>query len=218
MSQEDNDSVSKIDAAIAKAQARKDAKNGTAPKTTATGELTKVEGTPAQKPVKVAKPKVSDEEKAAKQAQKDAERAKKKAERDAAREVKRLEKEKNKATPHMSKVDKAAEKLMKLSSEATLAFNELTANFGRDMLSGIADHLIHFNRVKATERALSQKVSVGDQVRIVSGGTRFTGATGIVEKSQRIRCYVTVEGAKKPVYLFTSDVELVKAGAEKKTA
>jgi hypothetical protein len=75
----------------------------------------------------------------------------------------------------------------------------------------LALHIQHFNRVKATERALDQRVVQGTPVRIIGGDPKFMGMTGTVTKAQRIRCYVTVPGAKREVYLFTSDVEVLEA-------
>lgn len=214
-----SDEISAIDKAIQAAQARKAAKAGTsdASEASATPKAPKAPKTPKE-PKEPKRPRLTDEEKAARKAAKDAERATKKAEREAARAAKRAAKEAEKRTPHMSKVEKAASKLPALSEAAQVAFNDIIANFGASTVSAIAAHLQHFNRVKATERALGQTISTGDTVRIVSGDPRFIGQTGEVFKAQRIRCYVTVPGAKKPVYLFTSDVELVSAAPVAKTA
>lgn len=178
----------------------------------------KAKSKPADAPSGTKRPRLTAEEKAARETSREAEKASKKAERDAARATKKAERDASRKPAHMSKVDKAASKLPGLNDEAQELFTNVTANFGREQLAALAAHLNHFNRTKATERALSQKVSVGDQVRIVSGDARFIGMTGEVAKAQRIRCYVTVAGAKKPVYLFTSDVEVVKAAPVAKTA
>lgn len=212
-----SDNISAIDKAIQAAQARKAAKTGSAESSDASASEPKAPKAP-KAPKEPKRPRLTDEEKAARTAARDAERATKKAEREAARAAKRAERDASKRTPHMSKVEKAAAKLPTLSNEAQVAFNDITANFSASMVSAIAAHLGHFNRVKATERALGQTISTGDTVRIVSGDSRFIGQTGTVSKAQRIRCYVEVAGAKKPVYLFTSDVELVQAAAMAKTA
>ncbi len=196
--------VSEIDKAIQAAQARKAAKGNA--------------NTPAaEKPAKPAKaakaPRVTDEEKAAKQAAKDLERAAAKAARQEARAAKQLERQAAQKAPHMSKVEKAAARLPRLDTEAQEALNELTANFPAAVLGALALHLVHFNRAQATERALGQKVAVGDVVRIVSGDARYVGQTGTVTKSQRIRCYCSVEGVKKDVYLFTSDCVVITPAA-----
>ena len=207
MNMADTDNMTAIDKAIAAAKARKAAKAGT-----------KADGATAQptseeapvKGAKKTKAKPTDADKAAAKAAKDAEREAKKAERDAARAAKKAERESARKPAHMSKVEKAASKLPALSDAARLMFNEITANATSTEVATLAAHLVHFNRAKATERALTQKLSVGDAVTIVSGDPRFIGMTGTVSKAQRIRCYVDVPGVSKPVYLFTSDVEVME--------
>jgi len=205
------DQTNAIDKAIAAAQARKAAKEGGP----AVGAPATKEPKPAKEPKTPKEPKEpkrvkpSDEEKAAKQAAKDAERATRKAEREVLRATKKAEKDAARKPAHMSKVEKAAEKLPELNAEAQNALNEITSNFTAAQVSALASHLQYFNRVKATERALTQKLTAGDTVRIVSGDARFIGCEGTVTKSQRIRCYCSVPGAKKDVYLFTSDVEVI---------
>ena len=197
------DQISAIDKAIANAQARKAMKNGT------DTNATQTPGAPGEPK----RPRLSDEEKAARQATKDAERASKKVERDAARDARKAAKNDEKRTPHMSKVEKAASKLPEITEAAQSTVNEITANFSAAVVASIAAHLNHFNRVNATERALNQKVATGDTVRIVSGDARYVGREAVVSKAQRIRCYVDIEGVNKPVYLFTSDVEVVTPAA-----
>ena len=111
----------------------------------------------------------------------------------------------------MKKIASAAGKLPILSDSTQLLFNEATTNLSRDQLTALALHIQHFNRVKATERALDQRVVQGTPVRIIGGDPKFMGMTGTVTKAQRIRCYVTVPGVKREVYLFTSDVEVLEA-------
>jgi transcription antitermination factor NusG len=113
-------------------------------------------------------------------------------------------------TPHMKKIEKAAAALPEMSSSMTLTFNEVTTNFSAEQINALALHLQHFNRVKATERALAQKLDIGQRVRIVGGPTKYVGMMGTVDRAQRIRCFVEIPGFKKPVYLFTSDVEIVE--------
>lgn len=195
--------VSAIDKAL---QAVKNRKNVKAAAGTAEGATAAV-ATP--KAPKEAKPKMSDEDKAAKLALRETERAAKKAERDTARAAKIAERNASRSPAHMKKVQKAAEKLTALGTAAELIFNEATANLPGAELAALATHIQHFNRVKATERALNQNLEVGQSVNIVGGDPRFIGKSGTLAKVQRIRCYVTVEGLNKPVYLFTSDVALV---------
>jgi hypothetical protein len=191
-----------IDKAIAAAKARKAAKAGLAE---GGGETTVA--TKATKEPKAPKaPKVVDAEKLEAKAAKDAERARAKAERDAAREVKRAAKSAEKKPAHLSKVERAASKLPDLGN-ATPYFSELTLNLTGPELAALSLHLQHFNRANATNAAASTKLEAGMNVRIVGGDPRYIGMEGTVAKAQRIRCYVTVEGVNKDVYLFTSDVE-----------
>lgn len=201
--------VSAIDAAINKANKNKERRAA------ASGTATETEtaSTPANK-----RPRLSDAEKLERQAKRETERNARKEERAKARETKRAERDANKVPAHMAKVQKAAAKLPELNSEAQSIFGDITVNFSQHQINAIALHLAHFNRVKATERALSQKLEAGMSVRIVSGDTKFIGLEGTVIKAQRIRAYVAVEGMKKPVYVFTSDVEVISAEAKTGTA
>lgn len=195
--------LTKIDAALRAAEARK------ATKLAAAGGSTNIQArvAGANKPATDKKPALSSDEKQAKTLAREQDRNAKKTVRDAARAEKKATKEANRKPAHMLKVTKAASKLPKLVSQAEETVNDITTNFGRDQITAIALHLQHFNRVKATERSLTQKIEAGMTVKIVGGDPRFIGMTGTVSQSQRIRCYVTVPGAKKPVYLFTSDCE-----------
>jgi len=198
-----------IDAAIAAAQARKNAKDAAA------GKPAKVKGEKvAKEPKEPKRPRLTDEEKTARQAAKDEERAARKVARDELRAAKRSEKEANRKAPHMSKVEKARAKLPALEHAAEVMFQEIVTNASAAQVAALALHLAYFNRVQATQRALTQKLTAGDSVRIVGGDPRFIGMTGTVNKAQRIRCYVDVAEVAKPIYLFTSDVELVSADAE----
>lgn len=145
-----------------------------------------------------------------------------KKQREEQRTLRKAEKEAAKASgraAHMKKVDRAAERLPSLASEQlNNLFNEVTTNFSAAQVAALALHLQHFNRVKATERALSQRIETGSNVRIVGGDPKYIGKTGVVSKAQRIRCYVEVPGVRKPVYLFTSDVELQASEAAPEVA
>lgn len=187
--------TTKIDAALSEAKARRNARKGD-----------DAEKAPSQK--------MTAEERAARDEARAQERAAKKAARDQAREAKRAERDAGRKPAHMLKVEKAASKLPGLGDDAQALFNSATVSLTAEQVVALASHLNHFNRVKATTRALAQKLAEGDQVRIVSGDQRYIGQEGRVVKAQRIRCYVEVPTAKKPVYCFTSDVELVKAAAK----
>lgn len=184
--------LSAIDKALAAAKARKAMKEATQ----ATGDETTMPKTPAAKPMK----KIDD-----------GARAEAKKLRDAEREARRAAKAVAPKGPvHMKKIAKAASKLPTISAEGQRLFDEITTNFSAEQVTSLALHLQHFNRTKATERALGQRVEAGSNVRIVGGDPRFIGKLGTVDRAQRIRCYVNVPGFKRPVYLFTSDVELVE--------
>lgn len=165
-------------------------------------------GSPVAASVANKRPRLSGEEKAARTAQKDLDRAAAKEARVAKRAEKQALRQANKHPAHMSKVAKAYAKLPLLGELATSLFGDITANFTRDQVTALALHLQHFNRVKATERALNQRVSTGASVTVVGGDPRYVGKTGTVTKAQRIRCYVSVDGVSKPIYMFTSDVEV----------
>jgi hypothetical protein len=206
-----SDSMNKIDQAIAAAKARKAMKEGKAPPASDSSPtfVTATEVRPGRKVVAPAS------ETAAKLKAREDERNARKAERDAARALKKAERESALAarTPHMGKVEKAAAKLPALGDVAQGFMNDITANCSAADVAALAAHLQHFNRVSATSRALSQKLEVGMTVRIVSGDARYLGRVGVLDRVQRIRCFVTLEGVNKDVYLFTSDVEPCEAEA-----
>jgi hypothetical protein len=203
---ETSQSIDAIDQAIANAATRKANK---APKAEKAPKPAKAE--------KVAKVKPTDEEKLARTQAQLAERTAKKEARAAAKAEKQAAKSAAKPVAHLAKVVRAGERLGTLDSDTQLIFDEATTNLSAAQVSSLAAHLTHFNRVKATERAGSAKVEAGQSVTITGGDPRYIGQTGTVFKSQRIRCYVTVEGVSKPIYLFTSDCE-VKSPAIAATA
>jgi len=204
--QNDPTSTSEIDKAINAAKARKAARGE---------KVISADGTPkaAKAPRAPRAPKATDEAKLALKAAKAATAAAKRAARQAKKAAAAP-----KATAHMKKVEKAAERLGTLSDAASLIFNEATASLSALELGILAGHLQHFNRVKATSRAAATRPSVGQTVTIVSGDPRYVGRTGTVTKSQRIRMYVQLDGVKKPVYLFTSDAVLANDEATEQSA
>jgi hypothetical protein len=206
--------MSEIDQAIQKAKDRKATKSGMAgAPATATTKAPK-----AEKPEAPKKARVTDEEKAQRLVARDAERAERKTARDAARAEKLAARTANRSPAHMKKVQKAAERLAPLSDAASLIFNEATTNLTAADLTNLALHVQHFNRVKATERALGQKIEAGQTVTVIGGDSRYIGKTGIVAKAQRIRCYVDIAGFSKPAYLFTSDVSVDASAPASATA
>jgi hypothetical protein len=193
--------VSAIDKALNQAKARKAAKDGTeaTPKAPRAAKAAKAPSEPKR-------PRVSDEEKAARKAKKDAELAANRAARAAVRLAKNAEKAANKPAAHLKKVERAAARLSPLSASAQLLFGEATASLTASELANLAIHIGQFNREQSTVRALGIRLTAGQNVTIVGGDPRFVGRTGTVVKSQRIRCYVAVDGVKKALYMFSSDV------------
>lgn len=174
------------------------------------------EATPKTKPTR--EPKVVDlEAMAAKDAERAAAKAKMAAERSerrAAAEAKRAAVKAERAAKqpghgpvHMKKVDKAAARLPALSAEAQAKLTELRAELSNVEMTALALHMQHHVRVAATSAAHGRKFTNGQKVRITGGDPRFIGQVGIIDQARNIRCFVNVEGAKKPVYVFTSDIE-----------
>lgn len=202
--------LSAIDKALAAAKARAAAKaniEGDSPTPKAK----------ADQPAKEPKVKKETAPNAAKQQKKEAveaTRAAAKEKRDAERDARRAAKASDagsKKSAHMKKVEKAGSKLPQLNSAAQEHFNELTTNFSRAQLAAMALHLQHFNRVKATEMAAGRSYKQGQSVRIVGGDPKFIGMQGTIDSARPLRCFVNVPGVRKPVYLFTSDIEPVEA-------
>ena len=196
-----NTKFSAIDKALAAAQARKAAKEGTevalkARPSKPKGEKIKVDDA-AKAAAKSAKEEARRQRQEQLKQQRDARRAAKMAERGEAK------------TPHMKKIEKAAAALPVMSVIAQAFFGDITTNLSAEQVTSLALHLQHFNRVKATERALEQELEAGQQVRIVGGPTKYVGKIGTVDRAQRIRCFVNIPGVRKSVYLFTSDVETI---------
>lgn len=195
-----------LDKRLAAAKARAEARAAGNP-------LPKAVATPkASTSTKSTKVRKTDDEKAQAKAELEAKRAAKKLERDAARAAKKAEKQAaqaHKPPAHMAKVMKAGARLPALSENASEFFANLKANLSAFDLSTLALHLQHYNRVEATMRAATQKVENGSIVRIVGGDPRYVGLVGEVVEARKIRCFVDVEEVNKPIYLFTSDVEVL---------
>jgi transcription antitermination factor NusG len=208
--------LSAIDKALAAAKARKALRDGASGQVAAPAK--------AESPKKAAPSKKDETTAQAKEIArtlKKAELQKQREERKVAREAARAEKAKereasaaSKKPAHMKKIEKAAAALPALRPTVLALYEEITANHSGDQIAALALHLQHFNRVQQTKRALSLEIEAGDEVRIVSGPTKYIGKTGIVDRAQRIRCFVKVHGMSKPVYLFTSDVEPLNAATE----
>jgi len=191
--------ISAIDRALAAAKARRAAKEA-AGAFEPSDDGPKVSTHPAF---------AADQKKEALRLAREADRAKRAEEREQRRAAKPARTPK--ADAHMKKVKSAEGKLPALTEAASVIFNELTVNFGAAQLGALALHIQHYNRARATERAVSTPVSVGSRVRIVGGDPRYIGQVGVLTKAQRIRCFVEVPGRDRPIYLFTSDVEAAPA-------
>jgi hypothetical protein len=201
--------LSAIDKALAAAAARRAARSGEQ-----TGSLRLSEEPTGKKAKAAPAEKPSSDDKAARSVSR---AAKRKAEREE-RKASKVAEAASKKPAHMKKVERAASKLPALNDSAQLLFNEAVGNFSADQLTAIALHLQHFNRVKATERAVGQRVETGARVRIVGGDPKFIGREGVVELARRIRVFVNVPGFSKPAYCFTSDVEVLAAPVSESSA
>lgn len=164
----------------------------------------------AVKVVDLAAQSAKDAERAERKAQLEAQRAERKAASDAKRAAAKAERE-AKAQPrgpaHMKKVDKAAARLPALSAEAQTKLNEIRLSLGLVDMTVLALHMQHHVRVAATSKAHGRKFVNGQSVRFVGGDPRYIGQVGTIDQARNIRCFVNVPGVKKPVYVFTSDIE-----------
>jgi len=200
--------VTEIDRALAKAKGKR------AAKATASAPVTDnpTEKLAADKAaIAAAKEKARLERVAARAAKKAAREAELVVKR-AARAAIRAEKAANKGPrgpAHMSKVEKAAAKLPAMSTAAQESFDLATSSLSRDQLLALSLHLQHHVRAASTVGATKIKLENGQLVTIVSGAPKYVGMQATVLKAQRIRCYCTISGVDKPIYLFTSDVEPV---------
>lgn len=197
----------KIDAMINRAKARVNVREGSADE--AKRKVVVVKGVGGRA-------RLSDAEREARKEKLEAERAERKAARMAKLAESKAAKEALKAThkPHMKKIETAAAKLPALDTQAELILNEAKANLSAGQLVALAAHIELHNRIAATERAMTQKLEIGDRVRVVGGNARYLGMEGVVSEAKRIRCFVDIDGVDRPVYLFTSDVEILEAAGE----
>jgi len=190
-----------LDVALAEARARKAAKeavNGT----TSVGESPS-EALVVSRSGKVGRPALTEKEKTEREARRAAEREERKQAR-AAKKALRV-----KPPAHLTKVQKAADKLAPLSEASQLVYNEAIAALTAPELANLAQHIGQYNRQNATLRALDTQLVEGARVRIIGGDPRYVGQTGIVARVQRIRCFVTLDSSSRDAYCFTSDVEPV---------
>ncbi len=127
---------------------------------------------------------------------------------------------------HLAKVDKVASQLPALSADASAVVAAANNMSTADICTTIAHLQIAVRRrgINAIAQGAArgiQKLEVGGRVRIKSAtNPRFVGQFGTLDKVQRIRCYVKLDGKDYAVkdgrptgdYFFTSDVVAVDAG------
>lgn len=215
--------MSAIDRALAAAKARKAAKEAAGLVEDAPAPKAKKEPKPkAAKEPKVKVAKELDPAKAAAREAKAAERATAKAEklaqleadrtaRRAIREAKAAERSAKAVVPaHMKKVERAKAKLPQLNEEMQKEFSAIVSNFGIHQLEALAMHLqLHTRTEKTVRAAKGGPLPVGATVTIFGGDPRYIGKTGKVVTSQKLRATVAVDGAKKPVYIYTSEAKVM---------
>lgn len=197
-------SISKIDAALAASAARRAAKTSGAAPAQSNGEASPAATETKKRVVKTPEQRLQEAK------EREDNRAANKAKREKERDERRAAKPA--ASPaHMKKVAKAAERLPALSDDAKSFFEEAKTSLNAADLIALAAHLQIHCRASATEASSARKLKEGETVKIVSTDVpqyaKFIGKTGVVEKAQRIRCYVKVPGVDKAVYLHISDVE-----------
>lgn len=203
--------ISAIDAATSKALA--DAKARKAAKTAAQAATPGVGAAAPEKKRTVKTPEQRLEE----AKQREIDRANRKAARIAKREEAKAAKPS--APPaHMKKVEKAAERLPALSTDAKAFFEEAKTALSTNDLIALASHLQLHCRAAATVESSTRTLTVGQQVVItttdVAAYAKFIGKTGTVAVVNRVRCYIAVPGVEKLVYLHISDVTPVQEATE----
>lgn len=111
--------------------------------------------------------------------------------------------------PHLTKVQKVLAELPALEGAVQEAFVNVTAALNSAEMQLLAAHLEQTVNAQCIERSNAVTgLAVGDTVTVTGGrDPRLHGATGKITELRRIRCFVTLPGKDKPVYLFTSEVE-----------
>jgi len=188
-----NTKISAIDKALAAAKARKASRAAATPPV---GEMIATKKTHPEfmKAQRAEASKKLSEDRAARRAQ---------------REARKLEQQSTSPT-HMKKVSRAGDKLPSLGDAARSHLDELTTNLSRVDLAALALHIQHFNRVKATEMSTGRRFKSGQKARIVAGDLAHIGKIGVVESGRPLRCFVSVPGVKRLIYVFTSEIEAVE--------
>lgn len=204
--QMDPEKMAKIDAAIARANAAK-AAGGTAAAPSGESVEDRAKRLTAERAQKQAeKDKERDEKRAARQVELDKQRAERKVAREEKRNARIAELAARKPA-HLSKVEKAEANLPQMSDAAKEIF-DLAKDLDRTDVEVLAAHLGFMARKNATLQATGANLKINMPVKVIGGQARYIGATGVVSKVQRIRCFVTLDDSGKEIYLFTSDVEV----------
>lgn len=141
--------------------------------------------------------------------ERDEKKAAARAEKARIREEKRVEREANRLPKHQAKLERARAQLPVMPDAVQELFATVTADYDLDQLEILSAHLLFFVREEQTKTAVSRTLEVGETVRIRSGNQKHLGKIGVVSRSNRIRCYVSVPDVEREIYLFTSDVEPV---------
>lgn len=129
---------------------------------------------------------------------KNAERLARKAERDANRTEK---------VAHLSKVEKAAERLPELTPGAISYLNSLEPERANvtDLAVTLA-HAQHILRARQTKASHDVDLKEGQVVRVISGEGRWIGAMATVKAVRSIRVIISVAGYDKDIYVFAADL------------
>jgi len=193
--------ISGVDAAVKAAKARVDAR-----KAAKTAEGAGAPAAPTDNGDHQARKKYTPQERIERAQQLEKEREARAAARKAESDKKKAAASANRGTPHMSKVERAATGLAPMDAETQAFFVQIKSDLGQAQIDTLLAHLAFLSRRAATAGSLDVKLEAGQRVRIVSGPAKLIGKVGTVEKAQRIHCYVSLEGASKPAYLFNYNV------------
>ena len=191
-------------AARKKKAARKDAPQGNEndPSPEVENEALSAEEKEARKAAKKAEREARNAERKARLEEerqaKNAERLARKAERDANRTEK---------VAHLSKVEKAAERLPELTPGAISYLNSLEPEQANvtDLAVALA-HAQHILRARQTKASHDVDLKEGQVVRVISGEGRWIGAMATVKAVRSIRVIISVAGYDKDIYVFAADL------------
>ena len=136
-----------------------------------------------------------------------------KAELKAKKKAERLAKiEENKNRP--SKLERTFMNLPELNKDAK-DIVELAKVLHENDMNCIIKHLQYYIKQATHKKVADIRTTVrnpvipGDVVKIVGGDPSYVGKIGIVDRVQRVRCFVEID-QRKPVYIYLSDVEVIQ--------